>query len=101
MTPRTAAHQASCVLYHLLALSQAHAVCVILFHPLFLLPSIFPTIKVFSNESILPIMWPKYWNFSFSISPSNEYSRLISFSIDWFDFLEVQETLTHLSSTTI
>ena len=59
--------------------------CVILFHPLFLLPSIFPTIKVFSNESVLPIRWPKYWNFSFSISPSNEYSEPISFSIDWFD----------------
>ena len=56
----------------------------ILCHPLLLLPSIFPSIRVFSNESVLRIRWPKYWSFSFSISPSNEYSGLISFSTDWF-----------------
>ena len=60
--------------------------------PLFLLPSIFPTIRVFSSESALCIRWPKYWCFSFSISPSNEYSGLISFRIDWFDLLYVQGT---------
>jgi len=65
----------------------------ILCHPLLLLPSIFPSIRVFSNESVLPIRWPKYWSFSFSISPSNEYSGLISFRIDWFDLLAVQRTL--------
>ena len=58
--------------------------------PLLLLPLIFPSIRVFSNESVLCIEWPKYWNFSFSISPSNEYSGLITFRIDWFDLLEVQ-----------
>ena len=63
---------------------------------LLLLPSIFPSIKVFSNESVLRIRWPKYWNFSFSISPSNEYSGLISFRIDWFDLLAVQGTLKSL-----
>ena len=63
----------------------------ILCHPL-LLPSIFPSVKVFSNESVLRIRWPKYWNFSFSISPSNEYSGLISFRMDWFDLLAVQGT---------
>ena len=68
----------------------------ILCHPLLLLPSIFPSIRVFSNESVLHIRWPKYWRFSFSISPFNEYSGLISFRIDWFDFLPVQETLKSL-----
>ena len=63
--------------------------------PLFLLPSIFGSIRVFSNESVLRIRWPKYWSFSFNISPSNEHSRLISFRIDWFD-LEVQGTLKYL-----
>ena len=63
---------------------------------LLLLPSIFPSIRVFSNESVLCIMWPKFWNFSFSISPSNEYSGLISFRIDWFDLLAVQRTLKSL-----
>ena len=61
--------------------------------PRLLLPSIFSSIRVFSNESALPIRWPKYWSFSFSISPSSEYSGLISFGIDWFDFLAVQGTL--------
>ena len=57
----------------------------ILYHPFFLLPSIFPSIRVFSNESVLPIKWPKYWSFSFSIHPSIEYSGSVSFNIDWFD----------------
>ena len=68
----------------------------ILCHPLFLLPSILPTIKLFLNESALHIRWPKYWSFSFSISPSNEYSGLISFRTDWFDLLVVQGTLKSL-----
>ena len=65
----------------------------ILCPPLLLLPSIFPSIRVFSNESVLCIRWPKYWSFSFSISPSNEYSGLISFRMDWLDVLAVQGTL--------
>ena len=69
----------------------------ILCHPLLLPPSIFPSIRVFSNESALLIRWPKYWRFSFSISISNEYSGLISFRIDWFDLLAVQGTLKNLS----
>ena len=64
--------------------------------PLLLLPSIFPNIRVFSNESALRIRWPKYWTFSFSISPSNEYSGLISFRVDWLDLLAVQRTLKSL-----
>ena len=68
----------------------------ILGHPLLLLPSIFPSIRVFSNESALCIRWPKYWSFSFSIRPSNEYSRLISFRMDWLDLLAVQGTLKSL-----
>ena len=66
----------------------------ILYHPFLLPPSIFPRIRVFSNESVLPIRWPKYWSFSFSISPSNEYSGLISFRMDWLDLLAVQGTQT-------
>ena len=73
-------------------------------HPLLLLPSIFPSFRVFSNDSALHIRWPKYWSFSFSISPSNKYSGLISFRIDWFDFLAVQGTfkslLQHYNSKT-
>ena len=65
-------------------------------HPLLLLPSVFPSIRVFSNESVLHIRWPEYWSFSFSISPSNEYSELISFRIDWLDLLAVQGTLQSL-----
>ena len=65
----------------------------ILCHPLLLLPSIFPSIRVFSDESVLRMRWPKYWSFSLSISPSNEYSGLISFRTDWFDLLAVQGTL--------
>ena len=68
----------------------------ILCHPLLLLPSIFLNIRVFSNESVLHIRWPKYWSLSFSISPSNEYSRLISFRMDWLDLLAVQGTLKSL-----
>ena len=68
----------------------------ILCHPLLLLPSIFPSIRVFSSESVLCIRWPKYWSFSFSISPSNEYSGLISFRMDWLDLLAVQGTLKSL-----
>ena len=68
----------------------------ILFRPLVLLPSVFPSIRVFSNESVHHIRWPEYWNFSFSISPSSEYSGLISFRIDWFDLLAVQGTLRSL-----
>ena len=78
----------------------------ILCHPLLLLPSVFPNIRVFSNESTLCIMWPRYWIFSFITSPSNEYLRLISFRIDWFDLLVVQGTLKsvlqhHSSKTSI
>ena len=68
----------------------------ILCHPLLLLPSIFPSIRVFSNESVLRIRWQKYWSLSFSISPSNEYSGLISFRMDWLDLLAVQGTLKSL-----
>ena len=68
----------------------------ILCHPLLLLPSIFPSIRVFSSESALHIRWPKYWSFSFSISPSNEYAGLISFRMDWLDLLAVQGTFESL-----
>ena len=68
----------------------------ILCHPLLLPPSIFPSIRVFSNESVLHIRWPKYWSFNFSISSSNEYSGLISFQMDWLDLLSVQGTLVSL-----
>ena len=68
----------------------------ILCHPFLLLPSIFPSIRVFSDESVLCIRWPKYWSFSYSISPSNEYSGLITFRIDWFDLFIVQGTLKNL-----
>ena len=98
--PLTAACQASLsstISWSLLKLMSIASVMpsnyLILCHPLLLLPSIFPSIRVFSNESALCIRWPKFWSFSFSISPSNEYSRLISFRIDWFDLLAVQGTL--------
>ena len=97
VTPRTAAHQASLsftISWSLLKLMSIESVItskhLILCHPLLLLPSIFPNIKVFSSELVLHISWPKYWSFSFSISPSNEYSELISFTVDWFDLLTVQ-----------
>ena len=76
-----------------LVMSSNH---LILCHPLLLLPSIFPSIRVFSNESALCIRWPKYWSFSFCSSPSNEYSGLISFRMDWLDLLAVQGTLKSL-----
>ena len=69
--------------------------------PLLFLPSVFPSIRVFSSESALHIRWPKYWSFSFSISPSNEYSALISFRIDWFNLLSVQGTLKSLCQNPI
>ena len=71
----------------------------ILCHPLLLLPSIFPSIRGFSNESVLLIRWPKYWSFTLSIRPSNKYSGLISFRIDWFDLLAVQRALKSLLQT--
>ena len=103
MTPWTAACQASLsftISQGLLRLISIKLVMpsnhLILCRPLFLLPSIFPSIRVFSNESVLHIRWPKYWSFSFSISPSNEYSGLISSRIDWFDLLALQGTLKSL-----
>ena len=100
VTPWTAAHQASLSItnsWSLLKLMSIMSVRpshhLILCHPLLLPPSIFPSTRVFSNESVLRIRWPKYWNFSFSISPSNEYSGLASFRIDWLDLLAVQGTL--------
>ena len=102
-TPWTAACQASLSITNsqsLLKLMSIQSVMpsnhLILYCRLLLLPSIFPSIKVFSNESALRIRWPKYWSFSFSISPSNEYSGLISLRIDWFDLLAVQGTLKNL-----
>ena len=102
VTPWTALHQASLSITNsrsLLKLMSIELVTpsnhLILCHPL-LLPSIFPSIRMFSNESVLCIRWPKYWSFSFSISPSNEHSGLISFRIDWFDLFEVQGTLKSL-----
>ena len=101
-TPWTAACQASLSItnsWSSLKLMSIESVMpsshLILCHPL-LLHSIFPSIRVFSNESVLCIKWPKYWSFSFSISPSNDYSGLISFTIDWFDLLAVQGTLKSL-----
>jgi len=82
--------------WSLLTLMSIESVMLILCHPLLLLPSVFPSIRVFSNESALWIRWPKYWSFSFSISLFNEYSGLISFRIDWFDLLAVQGTLKSL-----
>ena len=102
MTPWTAAHQASLSInsWGLLKLMSFELVMpsnpLILCHPHLLPPSIFPSIRVFSNESVLHIRWPKYWSFSFSISPSNEYSGLISFRIDWLDLLVVQGALKSL-----
>ena len=99
VTPRIAECQASLAIANsrsLLKLTSIKSVMpsnhLILCHPLLLLPSIFPSIRVFSNESVLHIRWPKFWSFSFGISPSNEYAGLISFRIDWFDLLAVQGT---------
>ena len=103
MTPWTAAHQASLSITNsqtspkLMSIeSVMPSSHLILCHPLLLLPSIFPSIRVFSNESVLHIRWPKYRSFSFNISPSNEHSGLISFRMDWLDLLAVQGTLKSL-----
>ena len=102
-TPWTAAHQASLYITNSRGPSKPMSIesvmpsnPLILCRPLLLLPSIFPSIRVFSNESALRIRWPKYWSFSFNISPSNEYSVLISFRMDWLDLLAVQVTLKSL-----
>ena len=103
VTPWTVACQASLSITNsqsLLKLMSFESVMpsnhLILCHPLLLLPSILPSIRIFPNESVLCIRWPKYWSFSFSISPSNEYPGLISFRIDWFELLAVQGTLKSL-----
>ena len=103
VTPWTATRQVSWSIinsHSLLKLMSIETVVpsnhLILYHPLLLLPSIFPSIRVFSNASVLHIGWPKYWSFSFSISPSNEYSGLISFGMDWLDLPRVQGTLKSL-----
>ena len=103
VTPWTAARQASLSITNSQSLHKLMSIELvmpsnypILCCPLLLLPSIFPSIRVFSNEAILRIKWPKDWSFSFSICPSNEYSGLISFRIDWFDLLAIQGTLKNL-----
>ena len=102
-TPWTAACQASLSITNSQTLLKLMSIKLvkpsnhlILCHPLLLLPSTYPSIRVFPNESVLCIRWPKYWHFSFSISPSNEYSGLISFRIDWLDLLAVQVTCKSL-----
>ena len=108
VTPWTPAHQASLsfsISQSLLKLMSIESVMpsnhLILCHPLLLLLPVFPSIRVFSNELVLRIRRPKYWSFSFSISPSNEYSGLISFRIDWFTLLAVQELSRVFSNTTV
>ena len=107
-TPWTAARQASLSVTDsrsLLKLTSIESVMpsnhLILCRPSLLSPSVFPSIRVFSNESVLHVRWPKYWSFSFNISPSNEHSGLISFRMDSLDFLEVQGTLKSLLNTTV
>ena len=102
-TPWTAAHQASLSITNSQSLLKPMSIeskmpsnYLVLCCPLLLLPSIFPSIRVFSNESTLHIRWPKYWSFSFNISPSNEHPGLISFRMDWLDLLAVQGTLKSL-----
>ena len=102
-TPWTAAPQASLSITNSRSLLKLMSIAsvmpsnhLILCHPLLLLPLIFPSIRVFSSESVLHIRWPKFWSFSFSISPSNEYSGLIAFRMDWLDLLAVQGTLKNL-----
>ena len=102
-TPWTVGHQSSLSITNSQSLLKHMAIelvmsssYLLLWYPLVLLPSIFPSIRVFSNESVLHIRWPKCWSFSFNISPSNEYSVLISFRVDWFDLLEVQGPLKSL-----
>ena len=104
-TPWTAACQASLFITNSRSLLKFMSIelvmpsnHLILCHPLLLLSSIFPRIRVFSNESVLHIRWPKYWSFSFNISPSNEYSELISFRMDWLDLLVIQGTLKNLKT---
>ena len=104
--PRTTARQASLSITNCQSLPKPMSVESVMpsnhlihCHPLLLLPSIFPSIKVFSNESVLHIRWPRYWNFSFNISPSNEHPGLISFRMDWLDLLAVQGTLKESSPT--
>ena len=103
VTPWTAAHQASLSITNSWSLLKFMSIKLvmpsnhlILCRPLLILPSIFPSVRVYSNESVLHIWWPKYWSFSFSISPSNEYSGLISFRMNWLDLLAVQGTLRSL-----
>ena len=103
VTPCTAAHQASLSITNSQSPPKPMSIesvmpsnHLILCHPLLFLPSNFPSIRVFSDESVLHIRWPNYWSFSFSISPSNEYSGLISFKMDWLDLLPVQGTLKSL-----
>ena len=102
VTPWTAAHQASLSITNSQSLPKLMSIewvmpsnHLILCHPL-LLPSIFPSIRIFSNELVLRIRWPKYWSFSFNVSPSSEYSGLISFRMDWLDLLAVQRILKSL-----
>ena len=102
-TPWTAAHQASLSITNSQSLPKLMSIelvmpsnYLILCRPLLLLPSVLPSIRVFSNESALCISWPKYWSFSFNISPSNEHPGLISFRMDWLDLLAVQGTLKSL-----
>ena len=106
MTPWTSAHQASLSITNSQSLPKLMSIesvtpsnHLILCHPLLLLLSIFPSIRIFSNESALCIRWPKYWSFSFNISPSNEHPGLISFRMDWLDLLAVQGTLQESSPT--
>ena len=103
VTPWSTAHQASLSITNSRSLLKLMSIAsvmpsnqLILSCPLLLLPSIFPSIRIFSNESVLHIRWPRYWSFSFSISPSDEYSGLISFRMDWLDLLAVQRTLKSL-----
>ena len=108
VTPWNAAHQASLSITNSWSLPKLMSIesvmpsnHLILCHPLLLPPSIFPSIRVFSNKSALHIRWPKYWSFSFNISPSNEHPGLISFRMDWLDFLAVQVLLRVFSKTTV
>ena len=103
MIPWTAVHQASVSITNSCSLLKLMSIELVmpsnhltLCHPFLLPPSVFPSIRVFSNESALNIRWPKYWSFSINISPSNEYSGLISFRIEWLDLLAVQGTLKGL-----
>ena len=96
LQPHSAACQAFLSITNSWSLLKLLSIESVLCHPLLLLPSIFPSIRVFSNELALCIRWPKYWSFSFSISSSNEYLGLLCFRVDWFDLLEIQETLKSL-----